>query len=47
MVIVTGGLGFIGSNLIKRLNSENVIIVDEVSEEKLINLKNCKYKKIG
>jgi len=41
-VIVTGGAGFIGSNLVKRLNEEgikNILIVDSLNDEKRKNLK--------
>ena len=47
MIIVTGGLGFIGYNLIKKLNSlkiYNIIIVD-TKKKKLNNLKKIKYSK--
>jgi ADP-L-glycero-D-manno-heptose 6-epimerase len=39
MIIVTGGLGFIGSNLIKRLNTEgrfDICIIDDFKNGKLI-----------
>ncbi len=47
MIIITGGLGFIGYNLIKKLNSlkiYNIIIVD-TKKKKLNNLKKVKYSK--
>lgn len=47
MIIVTGGLGFVGYNLIKKLNSlkiYNIIIVD-TKKKKLNNLKKIKYSK--
>jgi ADP-L-glycero-D-manno-heptose 6-epimerase len=45
MIIVTGGLGFIGSNLVKRLNKENeVIIVDNYSDFKIRNIKGLEIK---
>ena len=37
MIVVTGGLGFIGSNLIKALNNLNIneiIIVDNLNPQK-------------
>ena len=50
-IIVTGGAGFIGSNLVKRLNSigfKNIIIVDTISENKYKekNLVNLEYENI-
>ena len=45
MIIVTGGLGFIGSNLVKRLNKDSeVIIVDKHSEFKIKNVKGLEIK---
>lgn len=49
MIIVTGGCGFIGSNLIRNLNERKIneiIIVDKLTRSKKNNLKNLKYKKI-
>ena len=47
MIIVTGGAGFIGSNIVKALNEcgrEDVLIVDEPGEaEKLANIADCAY----
>lgn len=47
MIVVTGGAGFIGSNLIKRLNSigiKDLIIIDNLNnKQKKNNLKNCIY----
>jgi len=47
MIIVTGAAGFIGSNLVKRLNDEgfnDIIIVDDFSNQnKEINYINLKY----
>ena len=52
-ILVTGGLGFIGSNLIKILNKKNyfVINIDKVSYASnfnniLHNIKNYKFYKI-
>ncbi|MGI9308719.1 MAG: NAD-dependent epimerase/dehydratase family protein, partial [Gammaproteobacteria bacterium] len=45
MIIVTGGAGFIGSNLVKRLNREghdDIIVVDDMSDgRKFFNLADC------
>ncbi|OKP80716.1 hypothetical protein A3844_26910 [Paenibacillus helianthi] len=49
MIIVTGGAGFIGSNLVRRLNQlgeDNVIIADRVSPHTLGNLKGLRYNMI-
>ncbi|MCT4641418.1 MAG: ADP-glyceromanno-heptose 6-epimerase [Bacteriovoracaceae bacterium] len=47
MIIVTGGAGFIGSCLIKELNSmgrEDIIVVDRLeSDQKWMNLRGLKY----
>ena len=46
MIIVTGGAGFIGSNLIKRLNSlgmRNILIVDKLKDSKLENLSSLEF----
>lgn len=46
-IVVTGGCGFIGSNLILELNKkgiENIVIVDNLNEDiKLKNIRNCKF----
>ena len=43
-ILITGGAGFIGSYLIKKLkNKNNIIIVDKKKNKKLIN----KLKKLG
>lgn len=46
MIIVTGGAGFIGSNIIKALNQrgrEDILVVDNLTRgEKFINLVDCK-----
>ncbi len=45
MIIVTGGAGFIGSNLVKRLNQrgyEDVLVVDDLEDgRKFLNLTDC------
>ncbi len=45
MIVVTGGAGFIGSNLVKGLNErgrEDVIVVDDLDDgRKLLNLADC------
>jgi ADP-L-glycero-D-manno-heptose 6-epimerase len=45
MIIVTGGAGFIGSNLVRRLNQEghdDIIVVDDMTDgRKFFNLANC------
>jgi ADP-L-glycero-D-manno-heptose 6-epimerase len=45
LIVVTGGAGFIGSNLVKGLNErgrEDVIVVDDLSDgRKLLNLADC------
>lgn len=49
MIVVTGGCGFIGSNLIRTLNKkgvDDIIIVDKLTNYKKNNLINLKYKKI-
>ena len=50
MIIITGGAGFIGSNLIYALNKrkeKNILICDNVNSRiKKKNLRNVKYKKI-
>jgi len=46
MIIVTGGAGFIGSNIVKELNNrghEDIIVVDDLTDgEKFVNLVDCK-----
>ena len=49
MIVITGGAGFIGSNLIKELNKKgynNIYIFDRLSYLKKINLDNLDFKKI-
>ena len=45
MIIVTGGAGFIGSNIVRRLNAEGVtdiIVVDDLQDgRKTFNLADC------
>ncbi len=47
MIIVTGGAGFIGSNLVKGLNERgrrDIIVVDDLTDgKKFINLVDCDY----
>lgn len=46
-VAVTGGLGFIGSHLVERLNEDNeVILVDNQSTGKIENIKDLNFFKI-
>ncbi|RLA07990.1 MAG: ADP-glyceromanno-heptose 6-epimerase [Gammaproteobacteria bacterium] len=45
MIVVTGGVGFIGSNLVKALNKKNqndILVVDDLTDgTKVINLADC------
>lgn len=47
MIIVTGGMGFIGSNLVKALNDRgrnDIIVVDDLTDgRKFVNLVDCDY----
>jgi ADP-L-glycero-D-manno-heptose 6-epimerase len=46
MIIITGGLGFIGSNILAKFNKlkkKNIIIVDSYSKEKFKNITNLNY----
>lgn len=46
-VLVTGGLGFIGSHILERLNEDNeVLIVDDQSTGKIENIKHLDFTKI-
>ena len=45
-VVITGGAGFIGSNLIKKLLSqgaENICVIDDLSTGKIENIKSVSY----
>lgn len=46
MIIVTGGAGFIGSNLVKGLNGRgitDIVVVDDLTQgEKFVNLSDCR-----
>ena len=45
-IIVTGGCGFLGSNIVKKLNGlglKNIIIVDNYDEQKFKNLKSLSF----
>lgn len=48
MLIVTGGAGFIGSNIVKELNNlghEDIIVVDDLTQgEKFLNIADCKIQ---
>ena len=49
MIIITGGAGFIGSNLITNLNKngiKEILIFDNLNKQKKKNLKNLSFKKI-
>ncbi|MBR5953941.1 MAG: NAD-dependent epimerase/dehydratase family protein, partial [Methanobrevibacter sp.] len=44
-ILITGGLGFIGSNLSNTLINDNeIIIVDNLSTGKLFNLKEIEHE---
>lgn len=46
-VLITGGLGFIGSHIVERLNKDNeVLIVDDQSSGKIENIKHLDFTKI-
>jgi len=45
MIIITGGLGFIGSNILHRLNKKNktdIILVDSFTKKKFKNIQKIK-----
>lgn len=45
-IVVTGGTGFVGANLIKKLNAKgvrNIIIIDNYDERKFNNIKGCSF----
>lgn len=46
MIIITGGLGFIGSNILHRLNKRNksdILLVDSFTKKKFKNIQYAKY----
>lgn len=46
-ILLTGGLGFIGSNILKKLNEDEnniVVIFDSVNSKKLPNAAQCEYR---
>ena len=46
MIIITGGLGFIGSNILSKLNQQkkkDILLVDTPNKEKLNNVKGLNY----
>jgi len=46
IIVITGGSGFVGSNLVKKLNTQgqsNIIIVDNYDERKFQNIKDCQF----
>ena len=47
MIIVTGGAGFIGSNIVKRLNEagiSEILVVDDLTDgHKIVNLADCTF----
>lgn len=46
IIVITGGSGFVGSNLVRKLNREgqtNIIIVDNYDERKFKNIKDCRF----
>ncbi len=46
-ILITGGLGFIGSHLVERLNQDNdVVIIDDQSTGKIENIKDLDFSRI-
>ena len=45
MIIVTGGFGFIGSNIVKTLNNKNIFDIAVVDKKKSSSFTNLKFKK--
>jgi len=46
MIILTGGLGFIGSNILSKLNylkKKNILLVDSPNKKKIVNVKGLDY----
>lgn len=46
IIVVTGGSGFVGANLVKKLNQDGfnkIIIIDNYDEKKLSNIKGCAF----
>lgn len=47
MIVVTGGAGFVGSNIIKALNEQgetNILVVDDLSDgKKFVNIADCEF----
>ena len=47
MIVVTGGAGFIGSNLVRGLNAQGfdeIVVVDDLSDaSKHLNLQDCRF----
>ena len=44
MIIVTGGAGFIGSNIVKQLNNKgrnDILIVDDLTDGRKIKILKC------
>lgn len=45
--IVTGGAGFVGSNMVKKLNDHgitDIVIIDSYSEAKMKNIQHCSFR---